>query len=67
MAGRFSGDVSVVIPGVSLAGSLDVRISTITADVHETFVINTVETELILPQGPYLKVEGKDLTSLLAV
>ncbi|NOS68309.1 MAG: calcium-binding protein, partial [Verrucomicrobia bacterium] len=55
IAGRFSADVAVNIPGVVFTGSLGVAINTGTADVIDPSLSLNVPGST---GGPYLKVEG---------
>ena len=61
LAGTFTADVSLNVPGVTLTGTLGVKINTTSTEVHEGFLVGDVTVALDLPTGPYLKVEGTTL------
>src|SRR3569832_2761939 len=61
LAGTFTANVALNVPGVSLTGTLGVNINTTATAVHEGFLVGDVPVALDLPTGPYLKVEGTTL------
>ena len=67
MAGRISGGITVTVPGASVDVSrLSVAVNTGTRAVSESVVVDGVTTTLVLPAGPYLRVEGTGIVITLA-
>ncbi|MCW5953508.1 MAG: hypothetical protein KIT69_14735, partial [Propionibacteriaceae bacterium] len=57
-AGRVGGTVHVSIPGVTLQGALGVAINSTAAPVNASLTVAGQPVSLVLPAGPYLRVEG---------
>ncbi len=55
---QLGATVSVAIPGVSVIGTLGVRINTGGTQVNEMFLIGTTQVPLQVPAGPFLEVSG---------
>jgi hypothetical protein len=62
IAGRISGTVTVSIPGVSFSGSLSLAMNNTTAEVHDSFDVGGSTVNLDLVAGPYVRVEGSNLS-----
>ncbi|MEQ1861602.1 MAG: LEPR-XLL domain-containing protein, partial [Chthoniobacteraceae bacterium] len=58
----FAGEVNVTItlgiPNVDFSGAFKLRINNTTAPVNETFKIGAATSTLVLPAGPFVRVEG---------
>ena len=65
LAGSFSGDVGVKIPGVSLSGSLSVQINDTAVAVDQSFSVGGETFEVNLPAGPYVRVVGTAISATL--
>ncbi|HXG49304.1 MAG TPA: hypothetical protein VNO52_16895, partial [Methylomirabilota bacterium] len=61
LAGELSAEIEVMLPGIDVDGKVAVAINNTTVAVNEVFTIGTgpdaEEIELILPAGPYVRVE----------
>jgi hypothetical protein len=70
VAGEFSGDVILDIPGVSFTGSFAVRVKTITGAVDETFTTasGTDQLEFTDPDelGEFFRIEATGVTLVVA-
>ncbi|HEX4525985.1 MAG TPA: VCBS repeat-containing protein, partial [Gaiellaceae bacterium] len=62
IAGTISGTVALVIPGVTVGGTISVSLNTQTAAVSRTFTVGTSTVVLNLPAGPYVRAEGVGLS-----
>jgi hypothetical protein len=64
IAGRLSGGLDISIPGAAIEfqGTFGVAINTTGGEVNEQFEVGPQTINLSLPAGPYLRVEGTDVT-----
>ncbi|MBK8459221.1 MAG: hypothetical protein IPL43_02530 [Micropruina sp.] len=63
LAGSVGGTVELLnVPGVTLAGTLQVEVNSTGADVDETFVIAGQTRELLIPAEVTLRVRGTGIT-----
>ena len=58
IAARLTATIGVSIPGVSLIGTLGLRINTGATEVNETFMVGTTPVNLQVPGGPFLEISG---------
>jgi hypothetical protein len=67
-AASLSGTVAVTLPGISLSGSLGVRVNTTGAVVDTTVPVGTADLPLVLPAGSadYLQLSESDITLVIA-
>src|SRR5256712_8960290 len=63
LAGRLSGTITFAIPGnaVGFEGTFGVAINTTVVAVSEQFEVGADTLNLVLPAGPYLRVEGTNV------
>src|SRR5262249_19105097 len=61
IAGTLSGTVALNVPGVTLSGTLGVKVNTMTGAVNETFQVNGTNTTVSLPPGKFLRIDGTEL------
>ncbi|HWG95048.1 MAG TPA: hypothetical protein VNU66_12570, partial [Mycobacteriales bacterium] len=66
LAGEVTGDVTLTVPGVTVAGALRLQVSTATTEVRETVVVDGVPVALDLPAGPLVRLLGSDLRVTVA-
>ena len=66
IAGSFSGDVTIDIPGVSLSATLTVNLNQTAAAISESFVVGGTATTLELPAGNFFEVVGEDIELVIA-
>ncbi|MGB8167671.1 MAG: hypothetical protein WCF18_09300, partial [Chthoniobacteraceae bacterium] len=65
LAGSFSGDVAVNIPGVTLSGSLAVQVNDTAAAIDQSFTVGGETFAVSLPAGPYVRVAGTGVNATL--
>ncbi len=57
-AGRVSGTVSVLVPGVSLTGAVALEVNATGAEVNETVLVGVTPVTLALASGSYARLTG---------
>ncbi|MEK7414136.1 MAG: hypothetical protein AAB263_12550, partial [Planctomycetota bacterium] len=62
LAGKLSGTITVNIPGVTLSGTLALTINNTTQAVNETFNVGGQNVTLSVQAGPFVRVEGLNVT-----
>src|SRR5690606_5776097 len=62
LAGRFSGNVAITVPGVDFSGGFTVEINNTNLAVAESIKFAGGIQTLALPAGPYLRVTGENLS-----
>ena len=67
LAGRISGTVALLVPGLAFSGTLGVEINTTPAPVTETFTVGSgAPVVLALQAGPYLRLTGTSIDLTVA-
>ena len=61
VAGELSGSIQLAVPGVTVSGTLVVRVNTGSDAVDETIEIGGLGVHLLVPAGPYVRVAGLGL------
>ncbi len=61
IAGSFSGDIAVVIPGIDISATVTVEINQTGTEVDETFVVGGQTVNLVLEAGTYVRVAVSDV------
>ena len=66
IAARFSGGLSLVVPGMSVTGDFSLAINRGTTAVNVQVDLGEETVSLDLPGGPYLRVEGTGIVLTIA-
>ncbi len=61
IAGTLNGAVALNVPGVTLSGTLSLKVNTLPVAVTETFTVGGTATTIDLPAGSYVRLEGTGL------